>query len=196
MPKHGIRFLELERKPVMRGVPWDFRPSFSKDVLVHVAKTKRNGGTRSRGEAAVLQLVCKPTSTSVVMHVHVEPCHSLPRLTSFTVFVSCKLHVGLITTPFLSLPSPPPPSKRFISSSTFVLHEAHCRRHLTLCEICDELVPTQELEAHHLEYHTPTSCHQCGATMPRDQLDEHLVRWMSTSFTPPLPQLFSCVMYT
>ena len=66
-------------------------------------------------------------------------------------------------------------SKRLISASVFVTHEAHCRRHLALCEVCDEPVPVQEMERHHQENHALTPCDRCGARLPRDQLEEHVV---------------------
>ena len=79
--------------------------------------------------------------------------------------------------PLPSQPPPIPPSERLIPAAAFILHETHCRRHLKLCEVCNEPVPVQDMEEHMAENHAPTSCEWCGASMPRDQLEEHTVRW-------------------
>ena len=68
-------------------------------------------------------------------------------------------------------------SKRLIAVPAFQLHEVHCRRHLTLCPQCKEPVPTQDMDEHYAEYHAPTSCDLCGASIPKDQLEEHMVGW-------------------
>ena len=100
-----------------------------------------------------------------------------------------------------SVPPPTPPSlssKRLISAKAFVLHEAHCRRHLRLCPECQEPVPVQDMEEHHRENHAPQSCDRCGATMPADRLEEHLVSITSSpsfsfSFLSPTPTQSLCL---
>ena len=48
-------------------------------------------------------------------------------------------------------------SKREISAETFQLHEAHCSRNITLCELCQEPVPLQQREEHYQRSYQPVS---------------------------------------
>lgn len=66
-------------------------------------------------------------------------------------------------------------SKRDIKESTFVLHESHCKRHITLCEICEEPISIREKDEHFQENHAPVACTICGQLVPKDTLDDHKV---------------------
>ena len=111
-----------------------------------------------------------------------EPLYSLPLpfilLSSFSSSPLPCLPQSLTPPPSLHPPSIsflPPFSKREIGISTFELHEAHCQRHIRLCEVCQDPVPIQNMEEHFAENHAPTSCDLCGASMPKDKLEEHMV---------------------
>ena len=45
-------------------------------------------------------------------------------------------------------------SKRDIPCSNYQMHTAHCARHITLCQKCDEPVPKREFENHRCQIET------------------------------------------
>lgn len=55
------------------------------------------------------------------------------------------------------------------------MHEVHCRRHLALCEYCQESFPRTELAQHFQDVHAKIPCTQCGTELEKDQLDSHMV---------------------
>lgn len=66
-------------------------------------------------------------------------------------------------------------SQQEIPKNTFVMHERGCLRYITLCPVCKEPVPKEELEQHHEEEHKPKACDLCGEKFPPDKLDAHKV---------------------
>ncbi|XP_067687182.1 TRAF-type zinc finger domain-containing protein 1-like [Haliotis asinina] len=64
--------------------------------------------------------------------------------------------------------------KKDISAANFTMHEVHCRRHIVLCEHCDEPVPRSEMEEHFSEHHAKVACTQCGEQQEKTQLQEHM----------------------
>ncbi|XP_046555045.1 TRAF-type zinc finger domain-containing protein 1-like [Haliotis rubra] len=64
--------------------------------------------------------------------------------------------------------------KKDISAANFTMHEVHCRRHIVLCEHCDEPVPRSEMEEHFSEHHATVACTQCGEQQEKTQLQEHM----------------------
>lgn len=66
-------------------------------------------------------------------------------------------------------------SKRHISSANFMMHEIHCRRHIVLCEHCDEPIPQTELEQHFNELHAKVPCDKCQEKISKDCMEKHMV---------------------
>lgn len=66
-------------------------------------------------------------------------------------------------------------SKKYISSTVFLLHEPHCRRNIVLCDQCGEAVPRTLMEEHKQE-HEEVPCQQCRTLVPRGDMEIHLVR--------------------
>ncbi|XP_071092778.1 TRAF-type zinc finger domain-containing protein 1-like [Haliotis cracherodii] len=64
--------------------------------------------------------------------------------------------------------------KKDISAANFTMHEVHCRRHIVLCQHCDDPVPRSEMEDHFSEHHAKVSCSQCGEEQEKTQLQEHM----------------------
>lgn len=56
------------------------------------------------------------------------------------------------------------------------MHEVHCRRHLKLCEHCQEPVPRTEMEQHFNDVHAKVACTLCKVEVEKEQLDIHMVR--------------------
>ena len=46
---------------------------------------------------------------------------------------------------------------------------------MTLCEICEELIPISEKDEHFQENHAPEDCTMCGRQFPKEKLDDHKV---------------------
>eukprot|EP00118_Oscarella_pearsei_P004170 m.17335 g.17335 ORF g.17335 m.17335 type:complete len:860 (+) comp27451_c0_seq1:139-2718(+) len=64
--------------------------------------------------------------------------------------------------------------KREIPLASFLMHEAHCRRHMDVCRKCNEPIPRSKAEEHHEEFHVKVSCPlKCGKRMERRFVDEH-----------------------
>ncbi|CAL1527905.1 unnamed protein product [Lymnaea stagnalis] len=64
--------------------------------------------------------------------------------------------------------------KRDISSANFVMHEIHCRRHIILCQHCNEPIPKIELEQHFNELHAKIPCEKCLKEIPKEKMSQHL----------------------
>ena len=56
------------------------------------------------------------------------------------------------------------------------MHEIHCRRHIILCEHCQEPIPRSEQEQHYNEFHAKVPCEQCHTSIAKDALEVHMVR--------------------
>ena len=68
-------------------------------------------------------------------------------------------------------------SKSDVPCARFQIHDVHCRKHMVLCDICDEPISIREKEEHFKECHAPALCDLCGASVPADTLSEHKVSW-------------------
>ena len=68
-------------------------------------------------------------------------------------------------------------SKRDVPSATYILHSAHCARHLVICKKCMESVPRISIEDHDKEVHGLTCCTVCKNQIEKSQLDGHLVSY-------------------
>ena len=66
-------------------------------------------------------------------------------------------------------------SKRDIASANFVMHEMHCRRHISLCEHCQEPIPRSELEQHFNDVHAKIPCERCKLEVSKDSMEGHMV---------------------
>lgn len=64
--------------------------------------------------------------------------------------------------------------KKDIAVSNFTMHEMHCRRHLVLCQHCEEPVPRSELDQHFNDVHAKIACTMCGSEFEKDQIDTHM----------------------
>ncbi|KAK7499138.1 hypothetical protein BaRGS_00009685 [Batillaria attramentaria] len=64
--------------------------------------------------------------------------------------------------------------KKDIAAANFTMHEVHCRRHLVLCQHCEEPVPRSELDQHFNDVHAKVACTLCGTEIEKDQLDTHM----------------------
>ncbi|KAK3710494.1 hypothetical protein RRG08_021310 [Elysia crispata] len=64
--------------------------------------------------------------------------------------------------------------KRDISAANFVMHEMHCRRHIVLCDNCQEPVPRSEIEQHFNELHAKLPCDKCKLNVEKDQMERHM----------------------
>ncbi|RUS81422.1 hypothetical protein EGW08_010806 [Elysia chlorotica] len=64
--------------------------------------------------------------------------------------------------------------KRDISTANFVMHEMHCRRHIVLCEHCQEPVTRSEIEEHFNEFHIKLPCEKCQLTVEKDKMEQHM----------------------
>uniref|UniRef100_A0A6I8RL73 TRAF-type zinc finger domain-containing protein 1 n=2 Tax=Xenopus tropicalis TaxID=8364 RepID=A0A6I8RL73_XENTR len=62
--------------------------------------------------------------------------------------------------------------KRDIPLSNFTIHEIHCKRNLSVCDVCKEPVPTADMEEHLATEHMPVTC-KCKMTMEKAFLEEH-----------------------
>ncbi|KAK3585334.1 hypothetical protein CHS0354_004600 [Potamilus streckersoni] len=66
-----------------------------------------------------------------------------------------------------------PNCKREISTSNFMTHEIHCKRHISLCEHCKEPVPKGEMEIHFEEIHAKIKCPKCGSEVEKTHFEDH-----------------------
>ncbi|GFS12695.1 TRAF-type zinc finger domain-containing 1 [Elysia marginata] len=64
--------------------------------------------------------------------------------------------------------------KRDIAAANFVMHEVHCRRHIVLCEHCQEPVPRSEIEQHFNELHAKLPCGKCKLHIEKDKMEQHM----------------------
>ncbi|CAG5129933.1 unnamed protein product [Candidula unifasciata] len=64
--------------------------------------------------------------------------------------------------------------KRDVSTTNFVMHEMHCRRHIVLCEHCGEPVHRAELEQHFSDLHAQVPCEKCQKLLSKSDMDKHL----------------------
>ncbi|OCT98440.1 hypothetical protein XELAEV_18010672mg [Xenopus laevis] len=62
--------------------------------------------------------------------------------------------------------------KRDIPLSNFTIHEIHCKRNISVCDVCKEPVPTADMEEHLVTEHAPVTC-KCKMTMEKSVLEEH-----------------------
>lgn len=63
--------------------------------------------------------------------------------------------------------------KRQIAASNFMMHEMHCRRHISLCQFCKEPIPKGEMEVHVEESHAKIACQRCGIQVEKMDLEDH-----------------------
>lgn len=63
--------------------------------------------------------------------------------------------------------------KRDISAANFMMHEMHCRRHISLCEHCKEPIPKAEMEVHFEESHAKINCTKCNQPVQKMDLEKH-----------------------
>ncbi|XP_060584425.1 TRAF-type zinc finger domain-containing protein 1-like [Ruditapes philippinarum] len=63
--------------------------------------------------------------------------------------------------------------KKQISANNFVMHEMHCKRHISLCEQCNEPIPKNEMEVHYEENHAKIKCPKCETEVEKMHLEEH-----------------------
>ena len=55
------------------------------------------------------------------------------------------------------------------------MHEMHCKRHISLCEHCNEPIPKNEMEVHYEENHAKIKCPKCETEVEKMHLEEHEV---------------------
>ncbi|XP_060069442.1 TRAF-type zinc finger domain-containing protein 1-like [Ylistrum balloti] len=63
--------------------------------------------------------------------------------------------------------------KREINATNFMMHEMHCRRHISLCTHCQEPIPKAEMEIHFEESHAKINCGKCNQAVEKMYLEEH-----------------------
>ncbi|KAF7237009.1 XIAP-associated factor 1 [Varanus komodoensis] len=63
--------------------------------------------------------------------------------------------------------------KREVAAANFSLHEAHCRRFLTICLQCEELVALKDMEKHVEEAHRQVRCQLCHQLLQQYLLESH-----------------------
>ncbi|XP_045171448.2 TRAF-type zinc finger domain-containing protein 1-like [Mercenaria mercenaria] len=63
--------------------------------------------------------------------------------------------------------------KKQISSNNFVMHEMHCKRHISLCEHCNEPIPKNEMDVHYEENHAKIKCPKCKTEVEKMYLEDH-----------------------
>lgn len=150
------------------------------DALRHFKKTRGKPGYYSCVETRwlnLLKLNIVPTGQQLncLQHVLVSPC----MCTSASVCVCVRgVHVLVYVYPFLPFITQLSwCSKSDIPGAVFQIHEVHCRKHMVLCDICDDPIPIREKEEHFKEYHAPALCELCGMSVPTGTLNEHKVSW-------------------
>ncbi|KAM4710480.1 TRAF-type zinc finger domain-containing protein 1 [Discoglossus pictus] len=62
--------------------------------------------------------------------------------------------------------------KRHISVANFTIHEIHCKRNISVCNVCKEPFPTSEMDEHIATEHAKVTC-KCKMTMEKSALEEH-----------------------
>ncbi|XP_058853983.1 XIAP-associated factor 1-like isoform X1 [Acipenser ruthenus] len=63
--------------------------------------------------------------------------------------------------------------KKEVLASNFSLHESHCWRFLSVCPLCDEPVPKDQLQEHRDTEHCKVRCTQCNKEMEKCKLEIH-----------------------
>ncbi|XP_072326093.1 XIAP-associated factor 1 [Scyliorhinus torazame] len=63
--------------------------------------------------------------------------------------------------------------KKDVATSNYPIHEIHCKRFIQLCPLCDEPVPTAELQEHREREHRQVKCCQCDKGIEKCQLERH-----------------------
>lgn len=63
--------------------------------------------------------------------------------------------------------------KKQISASNFVMHEMHCKRHISLCKHCNEPIPSNEMSVHFEENHAKIKCPKCDTEVEKMHLEDH-----------------------
>ena len=57
-----------------------------------------------------------------------------------------------------------------------MMHEMHCRRHISVCKYCKEPIPKGEMEVHVEESHAKIGCPRCGVQVEKMHLEDHEVK--------------------
>ncbi|XP_033747693.1 TRAF-type zinc finger domain-containing protein 1-like isoform X2 [Pecten maximus] len=63
--------------------------------------------------------------------------------------------------------------KREINAANFMMHEMHCRRHISLCTHCQEPIPKAEMDVHFEESHAKINCAKCNQAVQKMDLEKH-----------------------
>ncbi|KAL4224303.1 TRAF-type zinc finger [Mactra antiquata] len=63
--------------------------------------------------------------------------------------------------------------KKQISSNNFVMHEMHCKRHISLCKHCKEPIPKNEMDVHYEENHAMMKCPKCKVEIEKMHFEDH-----------------------
>ncbi|XP_043910182.1 XIAP-associated factor 1 isoform X2 [Protopterus annectens] len=63
--------------------------------------------------------------------------------------------------------------KREVAASNFSLHEAHCWRFLSVCPLCNDPVPKEEMKEHQEKEHSQVRCKVCHEYVENCKMEEH-----------------------
>ncbi|XP_039613095.1 XIAP-associated factor 1 [Polypterus senegalus] len=63
--------------------------------------------------------------------------------------------------------------KKEVAVTNFSLHIVHCHRFLSICPLCDESVPSDQLEEHRDREHRKVQCIQCRKKIENYKLEIH-----------------------
>ncbi|XP_067866903.1 XIAP-associated factor 1 [Heterodontus francisci] len=63
--------------------------------------------------------------------------------------------------------------KKDVATSNYRIHEIHCKRFIQLCPLCNDPVPTAELQTHRDTEHQQVKCSLCHKTMEHCKLETH-----------------------
>ncbi|XP_078404420.1 XIAP-associated factor 1 isoform X1 [Cetorhinus maximus] len=63
--------------------------------------------------------------------------------------------------------------KKDVAASNYPIHEIHCKRFIQLCPLCNEAVPTAELQEHREREHRQVQCSQCHKKLEQCKLKTH-----------------------